>query len=503
MGIDTSSSQSGDTQPDHPEHTTAQQTESIERRSQPPAETRTRGEFARAVQDKPENRSREDPPRERTQDTGQSRPHDGSAVGRHDVRTGERSGPPSGNCAPRDTPRDSHPDDRHRTEATDRSPLENGAPETRDGAAPREERSADGPGSRADVGNRNGNSAGQQDTGILDGLTPESAEHKQESNIVRGADADSRPAEGQAERLATSHEDRSPDQDPSSLDDPNQRSASDRGTDSRAHPSPDDPPGRADAAPRGVDGSSDQLNQNDHGIPDRPARTEQNDGERNQPGETRASSEESAHRPERVIQLRPPVDEHGQDTGSGRLAWTEWNAPRKSPWDDRSLTLQGPSEAAFEGSRDGSKEAQPDPQPEKTSTVYLDGHEIEVTDRADDGIWVEGLPGEPPDKVGDVLASKHESKSTRADRLFRKAFEKSDDLLDSVEKNVDLGAQAMRPPEHTATEVRTAPYTPEAHHHQPDAGSLATAGLALGIMLWETGQIMRKHREGGDHARHR
>jgi hypothetical protein len=64
-----------------------------------------------------------------------------------------------------------------------------------------------------------------------------------------------------------------------------------------------------------------------------------------------------------------------------------------------------------------------------------------------------------------------------------------------VEKNVNLGFEILqRPPTHAEIPVQVSGYTPEVPHHDIDPGSLATAGLALGLPCWAGGHWIRdKH----------
>jgi hypothetical protein len=121
-------------------------------------------------------------------------------------------------------------------------------------------------------------------------------------------------------------------------------------------------------------------------------------------------------------------------------------------------------------------------------TVDFEGHPLEITGNANDGIWIEGLPGEPPRQVGDLLVSPEDDKHSRADRLFGRAVDSAEDLFDSVEKNASLGFEVFqRPPVHAEVPVPVSHYTPEAQP-APDAGNLATAALALGYLSWAAGR---------------
>lgn len=74
------------------------------------------------------------------------------------------------------------------------------------------------------------------------------------------------------------------------------------------------------------------------------------------------------------------------------------------------------------------------PEPERTKTVYIDGHEIEVTGKPDDGIWVPGLPGKAPDRIGDVLGGPDRPRGPRASRFLLEATKDADDLSDAAGK---------------------------------------------------------------------
>lgn len=180
----------------------------------------------------------------------------------------------------------------------------------------------------------------------------------------------------------------------------------------------------------------------------------------------------------------------------------EQEAPSAEPAEARSTAASGERQDTADG--DGKAGGQEKPaEPEK---VYVDGHEIEVTGDPADGLWIQGLPGEVPDKAGDVFASpeKAAADKTRSDRAFDQVIEVTDDLFDSVEKNAHFASQVMeRPPTHAEVPVSVHPNTSETQHHAPEAGSLATATLALGIMLWAGGRWISDQLRGAHDARDR
>jgi hypothetical protein len=136
--------------------------------------------------------------------------------------------------------------------------------------------------------------------------------------------------------------------------------------------------------------------------------------------------------------------------------------------------------------------------PEETAgpAAYLEDRSLKVTNNADDGIWIEGLPGEPPRQVGDLLVNPEDDQRTRADRLFAKAVDNAEDLFDAIEKNASLGFEALqRPPVHAEAAVPASHHAPETPSPL-DAGNLATAALALGYLTWAAGrQIHQRMRD--------
>jgi hypothetical protein len=119
--------------------------------------------------------------------------------------------------------------------------------------------------------------------------------------------------------------------------------------------------------------------------------------------------------------------------------------------------------------------------------AYVDGHEIEVTGNPADGIWIKGLPGKVPDKTGDVLAGRENTKRSREGEFFSTAVEGADDLYDGFEKLTSVGYDALRPPPPTHAEVGISsghPTLDAPQHYAPDVGGIATGILTLGILGW-------------------
>jgi hypothetical protein len=136
-------------------------------------------------------------------------------------------------------------------------------------------------------------------------------------------------------------------------------------------------------------------------------------------------------------------------------------------------------------------------------TVTIDGKEIVVTHDRADGLWASGLPGDPPYRVGDVLTGAEEPEPARGEKLFRKAIENGDDLLDSMENNVNLGHDALRPPVHADVPVPVPGSGHDVPHHELDAGNAATAALTLGLLTWAAGNWAGRKLKGTEDAGHR
>ena len=135
-------------------------------------------------------------------------------------------------------------------------------------------------------------------------------------------------------------------------------------------------------------------------------------------------------------------------------------------------------------------------------TVYVEGQEVQVTHRPQDGIWVSGLPCEMPGapygtaKIGEILAGSEESKESRSERLISKFCDRADDALDITEKRLNEVQKLFgpRPPTSTDAQVRAAHVAADPPYHGIEVGSMATALMALGVAGWGFHQWW-KHRQ--------
>jgi hypothetical protein len=90
---------------------------------------------------------------------------------------------------------------------------------------------------------------------------------------------------------------------------------------------------------------------------------------------------------------------------------------------------------------------------------------------------------QPPS--GDELLETAADDISRADRLRRELYRHSDEAQDAIEKNSNLVHDVFaRPPAsgHEISPVNT-PYVSQPPQYSVDAGAVATAALALGILL--------------------
>jgi hypothetical protein len=91
----------------------------------------------------------------------------------------------------------------------------------------------------------------------------------------------------------------------------------------------------------------------------------------------------------------------------------------------------------------------------------------------------------------------------RGEKLFRKAIEHGDDLLDSMEKNINLRHDALRPPVHAEVPAPVPGSGRDVPHHEIDTGNAATAALTLGLLTWAAGNWVARKEKGNEDASHR
>ena len=132
------------------------------------------------------------------------------------------------------------------------------------------------------------------------------------------------------------------------------------------------------------------------------------------------------------------------------------------------------------------------PQPE---TITFENKDIEVTHNAADGLWIEGLPGEPPTRIGDLISSPEDPAQGRAEK-FRKEFTKeAEDITDTSGKWADYFQEILDnpPPTHSMTHSRPPETATAGPEHGISAGHGAEALLTLTIVGTAALHKLREH----------
>jgi hypothetical protein len=120
----------------------------------------------------------------------------------------------------------------------------------------------------------------------------------------------------------------------------------------------------------------------------------------------------------------------------------------------------------------------------RPETITFDNKDIEVTHNAADGIWIEGLPGDPPTRIGDILSSPEKGEQSRIESLSEELTKDADDLIDMGGKWTDLLRDTLGPPQPTnsMTHSRLPDITAARPEHGIDAGHGAEAVLTVAIV---------------------
>jgi hypothetical protein len=179
-----------------------------------------------------------------------------------------------------------------------------------------------------------------------------------------------------------------------------------------------------------------------------------------------------------------------QDTGAATLTDASRTGASQRPREGEPASAAA---SPADGQRDGrtvsadqaampaQEQREVDYQPE---TITFDGKDIEITHNAADGIWVEGLPGEVPRRIGDLLSSPEEAGQSRIENL-REEFDKdAEDILDMGGKWTDLLRDALGapPPTNSMTHSRSPEMAVTTPEHGINAGHGVEAFLTLAIV---------------------
>ncbi len=120
----------------------------------------------------------------------------------------------------------------------------------------------------------------------------------------------------------------------------------------------------------------------------------------------------------------------------------------------------------------------------RPETVTFENKEIEVTREAADGVWVEGLPGEPPTRIGDLLSSSEDPARSRADKLRKELNKEAEGITDTGGKVADLVQEILDNPRptHSMTHSRVPDMATSGTEHGINAGHGVEAMLTLSIV---------------------
>jgi hypothetical protein len=120
----------------------------------------------------------------------------------------------------------------------------------------------------------------------------------------------------------------------------------------------------------------------------------------------------------------------------------------------------------------------------RPETVTFENKEIEVTREAADGVWVEGLPGEPPTRIGDLLSSSEDPARSRADKLRKELDKEAEGITDTGGKVADLIQEILDNPQptHSMTHSRGPEMATSGTEHGISAGHGVEAMLTLSIV---------------------
>jgi hypothetical protein len=140
--------------------------------------------------------------------------------------------------------------------------------------------------------------------------------------------------------------------------------------------------------------------------------------------------------------------------------------------------------------------------------LYTDGNRWETADstRREQTVPKKGdIPIQLPTGQ-DLVDSAEDNNPSRADRIRSKLYEQSEDALDILEKNANIGEEIFaRPPTGSYEGTPTPqPHIYETHPAGIDAGTAATAIFTLGLVIdraaHRTVEYYEKHVKGDNHA---
>lgn len=185
------------------------------------------------------------------------------------------------------------------------------------------------------------------------------------------------------------------------------------------------------------------------------------------------------------------ADEHqGQAAETPKLTDADWSGTSRPP-DGNEMASSGerpesdqPDGRVFDADKtaaSGHDREEADHQPE---TVTFDNKDIEVTHNTADGLWIEGLPGEPPTRIGDLVQSAEDPAQGRAEKLRAEFNKEAENITDTGGKWADYFQEILDNPRptHAMTHSRTPETAISGAEHGINAGHGAEAFLTLAIV---------------------
>lgn len=117
-------------------------------------------------------------------------------------------------------------------------------------------------------------------------------------------------------------------------------------------------------------------------------------------------------------------------------------------------------------------------------TITFENKDIEVTHKAADGIWIEGLPGEPPARIGDLVPSAEDPAQGRGEKLRKELNKEAEDISDTAGKWADHVQEILDNPRptHSMTHNRAPETAISGSDHGINAGQGAEAVVMLAIV---------------------
>lgn len=117
-------------------------------------------------------------------------------------------------------------------------------------------------------------------------------------------------------------------------------------------------------------------------------------------------------------------------------------------------------------------------------TITFENKDIEVTRKAADGIWIEGLPGDPPTRIGDLVSSAEDPAQGRGEKLRKELTMEAEDISDTVSEWADHVQEILDNPRptHSMTHSRPPETAISGTEHGINAGHGAEALLTLTIV---------------------